>query len=97
MIISINRSLVYSTTITIFCCKCLHSSFWYKDHTQVFQRASLCLTTITPEQLAFALRWFMLLLRYLGVSSYTIQIRIAFSVVHVFSIEIPAAFARLRG
>ncbi|KAK7303221.1 hypothetical protein RJT34_14123 [Clitoria ternatea] len=34
----------------------------------VFQSASLCLTTTTPEQLAFALRWFMLPLRYLGVS-----------------------------
>ncbi|KAJ1428797.1 ABC/ECF transporter, transmembrane component [Sesbania bispinosa] len=34
----------------------------------VFQSASLCLTTTTPEQLAFALRWFMLPLRYIGVS-----------------------------
>lgn len=33
----------------------------------VFQSASLCLTTTTPEQLAFALRWFMLPLRYIGV------------------------------
>lgn len=35
---------------------------------KVFQSASLCLTTTTPEQLAFALRWFMLPLRYIGVS-----------------------------
>ena len=28
---------------------------------------SLCLTTTTPEQLAFALRWFMLPLTYIGV------------------------------
>lgn len=34
----------------------------------VFQSASLCLTTTTPEQLAFALRWFMLPLKYIGVS-----------------------------
>ncbi|GAU20094.1 hypothetical protein TSUD_381860 [Trifolium subterraneum] len=34
----------------------------------VFQSASLCLTTTTPEQLASALRWFMLPLRYVGVS-----------------------------
>ncbi|KAI4345543.1 hypothetical protein L6164_012656 [Bauhinia variegata] len=34
----------------------------------VFQSASLCLTTTTPEQLAFALRWFMLPLRHIGVS-----------------------------
>ncbi|KAI5447347.1 variant 2, partial [Lathyrus oleraceus] len=34
----------------------------------VFQSASLCLTTTTPEQLASALRWFMLPLRYIGVS-----------------------------
>lgn len=35
---------------------------------KVFQSASLCLTTTTPEQLASALRWFMLPLRYIGVS-----------------------------
>lgn len=33
----------------------------------VFQSASLCLSTTTPEQLAFALRWFMLPLKYIGV------------------------------
>ncbi|KAL5541710.1 hypothetical protein UlMin_009420 [Ulmus minor] len=33
----------------------------------VFQSASLCLTTTTPEQLASALRWFMLPLAYIGV------------------------------
>ncbi|PRQ38899.1 putative ABC/ECF transporter, transmembrane component [Rosa chinensis] len=33
----------------------------------VFQSASLCLTTTTPEELAFALRWFMLPLTNLGV------------------------------
>ncbi|KAL6193880.1 hypothetical protein ACLB2K_034964 [Fragaria x ananassa] len=33
----------------------------------VFQSASLCLTTTTPEELAFALRWFMLPLANLGV------------------------------
>ncbi|KAL3582789.1 hypothetical protein D5086_017121 [Populus alba] len=33
----------------------------------VFQSASLCLATTTPEQLAFAMRWFMLPLRYIGV------------------------------
>ncbi|XP_017184679.1 protein ABCI12, chloroplastic isoform X2 [Malus sylvestris] len=33
----------------------------------VFQSASLCLTTTTPEELAFALRWFMLPLTHLGV------------------------------
>ncbi|MBA0588452.1 hypothetical protein Gorai_001554, partial [Gossypium raimondii] len=33
----------------------------------IFQSASLCLATTTPEQLAFALRWFMLPLRYIGV------------------------------
>ncbi|XP_050229776.1 protein ABCI12, chloroplastic [Mercurialis annua] len=33
----------------------------------VFQSASLCLATTTPEQLAFSLRWFMLPLRYIGV------------------------------
>ncbi|GMY27564.1 protein ABCI12, chloroplastic isoform X1 [Fagus crenata] len=33
----------------------------------VFQSASVCLTTTTPEQLAFALRWFMLPLTYIGV------------------------------
>ena len=40
------------------------SSYLWK----VFQSASLCLTTTTPEQLAFALRWFMLPLRHIGVS-----------------------------
>lgn len=34
---------------------------------KVFQSASLCLTTTTPEELAFALRWFMLPLTHLGV------------------------------
>ncbi|KAF1895505.1 hypothetical protein Lal_00044156 [Lupinus albus] len=34
----------------------------------VFQSASLCLTTTTPEQLASALRWFLLPMRYIGVS-----------------------------
>ncbi|KAF7813732.1 protein ABCI12, chloroplastic [Senna tora] len=34
----------------------------------VFQSASLCLATTTPEQLACALRWFLLPLRHLGVS-----------------------------
>ncbi|XVF28952.1 hypothetical protein REPUB_Repub15cG0076900 [Reevesia pubescens] len=33
----------------------------------IFQSASLCLATTTPEQLAFALRWFMLPLRHIGV------------------------------
>lgn len=33
----------------------------------VFQSASLCLTTTTPEQLAYALQWFMLPLRKIGV------------------------------
>ncbi|KAE8646681.1 protein ABCI12, chloroplastic [Cucumis sativus] len=33
----------------------------------VFQSASLCLTTTAPEQLAFAIRWFMLPLGYFGV------------------------------
>ncbi|PON80203.1 ABC/ECF transporter, transmembrane component [Parasponia andersonii] len=33
----------------------------------VFQSASLCLTTTTPEQVAFALRWFMLPLTNIGV------------------------------
>ncbi|XP_011009038.1 PREDICTED: protein ABCI12, chloroplastic isoform X2 [Populus euphratica] len=33
----------------------------------VFQSASLCLATTTPEQLAFAMRWFMLPLRSIGV------------------------------
>ncbi|CAL1396992.1 unnamed protein product [Linum trigynum] len=33
----------------------------------IFQSASLCLATTTPEQLASALRWFLLPLRYLGV------------------------------
>ncbi|KAK2646864.1 hypothetical protein Ddye_022059 [Dipteronia dyeriana] len=33
----------------------------------LFQSASLCLATTTPEQLAFALRWFMLPLTYIGV------------------------------
>ncbi|XP_041000990.1 protein ABCI12, chloroplastic [Juglans microcarpa x Juglans regia] len=33
----------------------------------VFQSASLCLTTTTPEQLAFGLRWFMLPLTCIGV------------------------------
>ncbi|OMO85441.1 ABC/ECF transporter, transmembrane component [Corchorus olitorius] len=33
----------------------------------IFQSASLCLATTTPEQLAFALRWFMLPLRRIGV------------------------------
>ncbi|XP_015888237.3 protein ABCI12, chloroplastic [Ziziphus jujuba] len=33
----------------------------------VFQSASLCLTTTTPEQLAFSLRWFMLPLTRIGV------------------------------
>lgn len=33
----------------------------------VFQSASLCLTTTTPEQLASALRWFMLPLTHIGV------------------------------
>ncbi|KAI4304107.1 hypothetical protein MLD38_039663 [Melastoma candidum] len=32
----------------------------------IFQGASLCLTTTPPEQLAFALRWFMLPLKSLG-------------------------------
>ncbi|XP_058077846.1 protein ABCI12, chloroplastic isoform X3 [Magnolia sinica] len=34
---------------------------------KVFQSASLCLTTTTPEQLASALRWFMLPLTLIGV------------------------------
>ncbi|KAA8548557.1 hypothetical protein F0562_000176 [Nyssa sinensis] len=33
----------------------------------IFQSASLCLATTTPEQLAFALQWFMLPLRHVGV------------------------------
>ncbi|KAI3711872.1 hypothetical protein L1987_70421 [Smallanthus sonchifolius] len=33
----------------------------------IFQSASLCLTTTTPEQLAFALQWFMKPLTYVGV------------------------------
>ncbi|KAJ4721840.1 protein ABCI12, chloroplastic-like [Melia azedarach] len=33
----------------------------------IFQSSSLCLATTTPEQLAFALRWFMLPLTYFGV------------------------------
>ncbi|XP_022138671.1 protein ABCI12, chloroplastic [Momordica charantia] len=33
----------------------------------VFQSASLCLTTTAPEQLAFAIRWFLLPLAYFGV------------------------------
>lgn len=33
----------------------------------ILQSASLCLATTTPEQLAFALRWFMLPLRCIGV------------------------------
>lgn len=33
----------------------------------IFQSSSLCLATTTPEQLAFALRWFMLPLTYIGV------------------------------
>lgn len=33
----------------------------------IFQSASLCLTTTTPEQLAFAIRWFMLPLTLIGV------------------------------
>ncbi|GAV63339.1 CbiQ domain-containing protein [Cephalotus follicularis] len=33
----------------------------------IFQSASLCLATTTPEQLAFALRWFMLPLTFVGV------------------------------
>lgn len=33
----------------------------------IFQSASLCLTTTTPEQLASALRWYMLPLTYVGV------------------------------
>lgn len=33
----------------------------------IFQSASLCLATTTPEQLAFALRWFLLPLRCIGV------------------------------
>ncbi|GMH18803.1 hypothetical protein Nepgr_020644 [Nepenthes gracilis] len=33
----------------------------------IFQSASLCLTTTTPEQLASALRWFMLPLKHIGV------------------------------
>ncbi|XP_038718977.1 protein ABCI12, chloroplastic [Tripterygium wilfordii] len=33
----------------------------------IFQSASLCLATTTPEQLAFALRWFMLPLTGMGV------------------------------
>ncbi|KAD2394107.1 hypothetical protein E3N88_41084 [Mikania micrantha] len=32
----------------------------------IFQSASLCLTTTTPEQLAFALQWFMKPLAYVG-------------------------------
>ncbi|PWA39750.1 cobalt ion transmembrane transporter [Artemisia annua] len=33
----------------------------------VFQSASLCLTTTTPEQLAFGLQWFMKPFKYIGV------------------------------
>nr|XP_043624419.1 protein ABCI12, chloroplastic [Erigeron canadensis] len=33
----------------------------------IFQSASLCLTTTTPEQLAYALQWFMKPLAYVGV------------------------------
>ncbi|XP_040957160.1 protein ABCI12, chloroplastic isoform X2 [Gossypium hirsutum] len=41
--------------------------FLPKNVWMIFQSASLCLATTTPEQLAFALRWFMLPLRYIGV------------------------------
>lgn len=34
---------------------------------QIFQSASLCLTTTTPEQLASALWWFMIPLKHIGV------------------------------
>lgn len=34
---------------------------------QIFQSASLCLTTTTPEQLASALWWFMIPLKVIGV------------------------------
>ncbi|XP_031397659.1 protein ABCI12, chloroplastic-like [Punica granatum] len=33
----------------------------------IFQSASLCLTTTSPEQLAFALRWYLIPLTYVGV------------------------------
>ncbi|XP_057956732.1 protein ABCI12, chloroplastic [Malania oleifera] len=33
----------------------------------IFQSASLCLTTTSPEQLASALRWFMIPLTYVGI------------------------------
>ncbi|KAG9457443.1 hypothetical protein H6P81_001951 [Aristolochia fimbriata] len=33
----------------------------------IFQSASLCLTTTTPEQLAYALQWFMIPLKFVGV------------------------------
>ena len=35
---------------------------------QIFQSASLCLTTTTPEQLASALWWFMIPLKHIGVA-----------------------------
>lgn len=38
--------------------------FW---SSQIFQSASLCLATTTPEQLALALRWFLFPLTYIGV------------------------------
>lgn len=41
---------------------------WSSIIWKVFQSASLCLTTTTPEQLACGLRWFLLPLRHLGVS-----------------------------
>lgn len=34
---------------------------------KIFQSASLCLTTTTPEQLAFALQWYMKPLARFGV------------------------------
>lgn len=37
--------------------------FW----SQIFQSASICLATTTPEQLALAMRWFLFPLTYIGV------------------------------
>jgi energy-coupling factor transporter transmembrane protein EcfT len=49
------------------CTRTLACTLKLVTYVQIFQSASLCLTTTTPEQLASALWWFMIPLKLIGV------------------------------
>lgn len=71
MIYWVNHSSAFFVTFPKFCCLVrLHYIFWELMSLflwKIFQSASLCLTTTTPEQLAFALQWYMKPLARFGV------------------------------